>query len=269
MSAGATAVLFDLDGTLVDTAPDLVDAVNRTRAALGHAPVPEAQVRPHVSRGGMAMLRAGIPEAGEPDQALLKRFLDLYLEHIFVRTALFPGMGDVLDEIEARGHRVLMKHWAQHIEVVDGKARAVVVQSPEGEKRFEAEHVISTMPVRSLVRALSPAVPDSVGKAAEGLRYRDFLVVALMLRKENLFPDNWIYIHTPGVKVGRIQNFNNWSQAMVPEPGMTCLGMEYFCFKGDGLWDSPDEALIAQASRELEELGLAKAADVVDGAFDR
>ena len=99
----ANAVLFDLDGTLVDTAPDLVDAVNRTRAALGLAPVPEAQVRPHVSRGGMAMLRAGIPEAGEPDQALLKRFLDLYLEHIYVRSQLFPGMAAVLDAIEARG----------------------------------------------------------------------------------------------------------------------------------------------------------------------
>jgi len=173
------------------------------------------------------------------------------------------------EQIEARGHRVLMKHWAQHIEVVDGKARAVVVQSPEGEKRFEAEHVISTMPVRSLVRAINPAVPDAVREAAEGLRYRDFLVVALMLKKENLFPDNWIYIHTPGVKVGRIQNFNNWSQAMVPVPGMTCLGMEYFCFKGDGLWESKDDDLVKQASIELEALGLAKASDVVDGAVIR
>jgi phosphoglycolate phosphatase len=103
VSVSATAVLFDLDGTLVDTAPDLVDAVNRTRAALGLAPVPEPQVRPHVSRGGMAMLRAGIPEAGEPDQVLLKRFLHIYLENIFVRSALFPGMAEVLDAIEARG----------------------------------------------------------------------------------------------------------------------------------------------------------------------
>jgi N-acetyl-D-muramate 6-phosphate phosphatase len=103
VTARATAVLFDLDGTLVDTAPDLVDAVNRTRAALGLPPVPEAQVRPHVSRGGMAMLRAGIPEAGEPDQRLLQRFLDLYLEHIFVRSTLFPGMPEVLEAIEARG----------------------------------------------------------------------------------------------------------------------------------------------------------------------
>lgn len=193
------------------------------------------------------------------------------LIHEFQYPRLGPGqMWEMAAEkIVQRGNRVLMKHWVKQIEVIDGHARAVIVESADGEQRFEADHVISTMPVRSLVRALSPAVPDSVGKAAEGLRYRDFLVVALMLRKEHLFPDNWIYIHTPGVKVGRIQNFNNWSQAMVPEPGMTCLGMEYFCFKGDGLWDSPDEALIAQASRELEELGLAKAADVVDGAVIR
>ena len=193
------------------------------------------------------------------------------LIHEFQYPRLGPGqMWEMAaQKIEQRGNRVLMKHWVKQIELIDGHARAVIVESPEGEQRFEADHVISTMPVRSLVRSLAPAVPESVGRAAEGLRYRDFLVVALMLRKENLFPDNWIYIHTPGVKVGRIQNFNNWSQAMVPEPGMTCLGMEYFCFKGDGLWDSPDEALIAQASRELEELGLAKAADVVDGAVIR
>jgi protoporphyrinogen oxidase len=75
--------------------------------------------------------------------------------------------------------------------------------------------------------------------------------VALMLEAENLFPDNWIYIHTPGVKVGRIQNFNNWSKAMVPVPGRTCLGMEYFCFKGDGLWDASDADLVRLATEEF------------------
>ena len=85
------------------------------------------------------------------------------------------------------------------------------------------------------MRSLRPAPPPAIRAAADGLAYRDFLVVALILRRDNLFPDNWIYIHTPGVKVGRIQNFNNWSAAMVPEPGVTCLGMEYFCFEGDGL----------------------------------
>jgi protoporphyrinogen oxidase len=172
-------------------------------------------------------------------------------------------------KIQALGGQVLMKHYVTAIEHQDGKIVAVRAETPEGEKRFEAEHFFSTMPVRSLVRALDPRVPHGVMDDADGLRYRDFLVVALMLDKEDLFPDNWIYIHTPGVKVGRIQNFNNWSKAMVPDAGTTCLGMEYFCFKGDGLWDSSDADLIAQAARELEQLGLAKAADVKDGAVIR
>jgi protoporphyrinogen oxidase len=171
--------------------------------------------------------------------------------------------------VEERGSPVLMRHWVKKIEHSDGRIRAVVAETPDGERRFTGEHFISTMPVRSLVRALSPAPPPAVRDAAEGLRYRDFIVVALMLMKEGLFPDNWIYIHTPGVKVGRIQNFNNWSQAMVPVPGTTCLGMEYFCFKGDGLWESADADLIAQAARELQDLGLAQSADVVDGAVIR
>ena len=172
-------------------------------------------------------------------------------------------------KIEKLGGRVLMKHYVTAIEHRNGKIVAVRAQTPEGERRFEAEHFFSTMPVRSLVRALDPKPAQPVLDDAEGLKYRDFLVVALMLKKEDLFPDNWIYIHTPGVKVGRIQNFNNWSKAMVPEPGTTCLGMEYFCFKGDGLWDSSDADLVKQAARELEELGLAKASDVHDGAVIR
>ena len=107
-------------------------------------------------------------------------------------------------------------------------------------------------------------------RARDGLKYRDFLVVALMLKRENLFPDNWIYIHTPGVKVGRIQNFNNWSAAMVPTPGITCLGMEYFCFEGDGLWTSRDADLIAAGGRRAgSSSASARAEDVVDGKVVR
>jgi protoporphyrinogen oxidase len=94
-------------------------------------------------------------------------------------------------------------------------------------------------------------------------------VVALVLNRENLFPDNWIYIHTPGVKIGRIQNFNNWSKAMVPDPGRTCLGMESFCFEGDGLWSASDAELIELARRELGILELADPALVVDGTVVR
>jgi protoporphyrinogen oxidase len=90
-----------------------------------------------------------------------------------------------------------------------------------------------------------------------------------MLDQEDLFPDNWIYIHTPGVKVGRVQNFNNWSAALIPEPGRTCLGLEYFCFEGDGLWESSDEDLIRLATKELSDLELAGNAGVLDGTVIR
>ena len=199
------------------------------------------------------------------------------LIHEFRYPRLGPGqMWEACrDRVEALGNRVLMQHYATAIECtvdpVTGSSRVHGVRATagSGEQFFPADHVISTMPVRSLVRALEPQAPAKVRAAAEGLRYRDFIVVALILKRDDLFPDNWIYIHTPGVKVGRIQNFNNWSKAMVPDEGHTCLGMEYFCFKGDGLWESADSDLIAQAARELEELGLASAADVVDGTVIR
>jgi protoporphyrinogen oxidase len=179
------------------------------------------------------------------------------------------------DRIEASGNRVLMRHYVAGIEYVSdpvtGIRRVTVVRATtaDGERCFPADHVVSTMPVRSLVRALLPAAPPDICDEADGLRYRDFIVVALILDRADLFPDNWIYIHTPGVKVGRIQNFNNWSRAMVPDPGRTCLGLEYFCFKDDGLWSSSDADLIALASRELESLGLARAGQVVDGTVIR
>ena len=173
------------------------------------------------------------------------------------------------DRIEEMGNRVLMGHKVSGIDLQDGRVVGVRAESAVGEQYFPADHVISTTAVRSLVRALSPEPPPSVLAAANGLRYRDFVAVALILGREKMFPDNWIYIHTPGVQVGRIQNFNNWSQAMVPVPGKTCLGLEYFCFKGDGLWESSDADLIAQAVRELEVLNIAQASDVEDGAVIR
>jgi len=179
------------------------------------------------------------------------------------------------DRVREMGNEVLVDHRATQIECTldpvtsARRVASVRASTPEGERILPAEHVISTMPVRSLVRAIEPAPGTAIRAAAEGLRYRDFLTVALIVNGDNLFPDNWIYIHTPGVQVGRIQNFNNWSRAMVPEAGRTCLGMEYFCFEGDGTWESTDGDLIAKAARELEELGLGQAADVVDGTVIR
>jgi len=171
--------------------------------------------------------------------------------------------------VEAWGGQVLLKHPVGAVEISGGRAVAVRVTTPDGERRFEGEHFIVTMPLRSLTRAIDPPPPSSVGVAGEGLQYRDFVLVALILDRSKLFPDNWIYVHTPGVKVGRIQNFNNWSRAMVPDPGKTCLGMEYFCFEGDGLWTSTDADLVALATRELSLLALADSARVVDGTVVR
>jgi protoporphyrinogen oxidase len=173
------------------------------------------------------------------------------------------------DRIRALGGRVLMKHDVTKIETQQGVVTAVCAKTPNGEERFAAQHVISTMPIRHLVRALDPAVPEAIRTSGEGLNYRDFLTVALIIDQEKLFPDNWMYIHTPGVKVGRIQNFNNWSQAMVPEAGKTCLGLEYFCFEGDGMWTMADSGLVALATKELGELGLADPTKVVDGTVVR
>ena len=174
------------------------------------------------------------------------------------------------DRVTALGGEVLLQHRVTGVEVRDGRVVAVRAATPNGERRMECDHLISTTDVRALVRALEPAPPDAVRRAGEGLRYRDFLVVALMVDRARLFPDNWLYVHTPGVKVGRIQNFNNWSAAMVPDPDRTtCLGLEYFCFEGDGLWNSADADLVALATRELRQLGLIGDATVFDGTVVR
>jgi protoporphyrinogen oxidase len=134
-------------------------------------------------------------------------------------------------------------------------------------KFFTARHVISSAPIRELVSSIQPQ--PACKPAADNLRYRDFLTVALVVDKPDLFPDNWIYIHEPAVKVGRIQNFRSWSPEMVPDDKLACLGLEYFCFEGDGLWNSSDEDLIALAKRELAFVGLAREDEVRDGCVVR
>ena len=111
--------------------------------------------------------------------------------------------------------------------------------------------------------------PPAIQAAARKLKYRDFLIVTLILEGRDLFPDNWVYIHSPEVEVGRIQNFRSWSEQMVPDDDRTSIGMEYFCNIDDELWKRDNKELIKQASRELEWLGLAKASAVVDGTVIR
>lgn len=134
--------------------------------------------------------------------------------------------------------------------------KSVTVRRNGETHQISGDHFISSMPVTALVHRLDPAPPDHVIQAARSLKYRDFLIVSIVIDEADLFPDNWIYIHSPEFKVGRIQNFKNWSAAMVPDQSKTCLGMEYFCSEGDALWELSDTELIDLASREIVELGL-------------
>jgi len=136
-------------------------------------------------------------------------------------------------------------------------------------EHFTAEHLISSMPIRELIAQLELRLPTRALKAAKQLRYRDFLTVGLILRDKDRFSDNWIYIHDSSVQVGRVQNYKSWSPEMVPDPSFCCYGLEYFCFDGDELWNSADADLIALAKREIQQIGLGAAVDVVDGCVIR
>ncbi len=182
-----------------------------------------------------------------------------------------PGqMWETLAEhLQSRGYPVLVERPVVRI-CHDGKqVVSIETRGPHGSERHEGTHFISSMPIRELVGALDPAPPADVLKAAQNLRYRDFLIVSLVIDRKDLIPDNWIYIHEPGVRVGRIQNFKNWSPDMVPDSNKTCLGMEYFVFENDEMWSSSDEDLIARAKKEIVALGLARLEEIEDGAVVR
>jgi len=146
----------------------------------------------------------------------------------------------------------------------------VSARTPDGTiEQYSAEHLISSMPIGQLVAQIAPRLPDASLRSGNSLRYRDFLTVGLILRERHRFDDNWIYIHDPNVKVGRVQNYKSWSPEMVPDPQFCAYGLEYFCFEGDGLWATSDDQLIALAKKELEQVGLASAEDVLDGCVIR
>jgi protoporphyrinogen oxidase len=182
-----------------------------------------------------------------------------------------PGMmwETVADIVQRRGAEIRLGAAVERIHWEDGKVTAVRVAVNGRSELVEGTHFINSMPLRDLIQSFEPPVPAPVLAAAMDLKYRDFLTVALIVNQADLFPDNWIYVHDPDVKVGRIQNFKNWSPAMVPDPASACLGLEYFCFEGDGLWTMPDPDLVELGRKELAVLGLARAADIEDGTVVR
>jgi protoporphyrinogen oxidase len=182
-----------------------------------------------------------------------------------------PGMlwNAVRRQIESRGGEVRMSGGVTTVHRQDMRITAVSTAVDGKVQRVEGTHFISSMPITDLMRKLDPPPPPQVLAAASKLRYRDFLTVCLIVNRENLFPDNWIYIHDPTVQIGRIQNFKNWSPDMVPDPKKTSLGLEYFCTAGDALWSKSDSDLIELAKQELNQTGLARYEDVEDGCVFR
>lgn len=178
-----------------------------------------------------------------------------------------PGMmwEKTQEIVEARGSRVIFETPVDKIYWEPGRVLGVRA----GGRVYRGSHFVSSMPIRQLIEVLDPRPPEDLLRAAGCFRYRDFLTIALVVKGTNLFPDNWIYVHDPSVRVGRIQNYSNWSPEMSPDPGYTCLGLEYFCWEGDDLWTLPDEDLLALGRRELAALGILDVANVTDGAVLR
>jgi protoporphyrinogen oxidase len=186
-----------------------------------------------------------------------------------------------------RGPGMMWETCAQHVRRLGGEIRmgttvvgchrdqalgrwTIVSQDADGRRHSLAvDHVISSEPIRQLVNGITPPMSEPARAAANALRYRDFLTVVLILKDRGAVSDNWIYIHDPGVRVGRVQNFKSWSPEMVPDPGMACYGLEYFCFEGEELWNAPEAELIDLGRRELAAIGLADVDDVVDGCVVR
>jgi protoporphyrinogen oxidase len=174
------------------------------------------------------------------------------------------------DRIRAQGGEIQLDRRVVEVEH-DGEAVVSFLARDSAGRhiRYFGRHFLSTLPIRDLIGAMRPPAPPEVVRAAESLRYRDFLTVVLIVDRAQTFPDNWIYIHEPEVRLGRIQNFKNWSPDLVPDPAKTSLGLEYFCFEGDDLWSRSDAELLELGRREIDSIGLVRASEVSDGCVVR
>ncbi|MBD2387211.1 NAD(P)/FAD-dependent oxidoreductase [Cylindrospermum sp. FACHB-282] len=185
--------------------------------------------------------------------------------------ALGPGMmwEKFQEAVDSKGGQVCLNTGVIRIEREGNHINKIIAQKDGETFQIAGENFISTMPVTTLIDRLDPPAPDEVIQAAKSLNYRNFIIVSLIIDAKDLFPDNWIYVHSSEVKVGRIQNFKNWSPEMVPDANKTCLGMEYFCSYGDEIWTMSDSELLDLATTEIARLGLAEANKVEDGVVLR
>jgi protoporphyrinogen oxidase len=218
---------------------------------------------------GSAIKHAILPNRKPKDRTqVVKTLIDT-----FRYPRLGPGMMWELctQKIQALGGEVRLGHRVTGCRF-DAARNLWIVTTRDASGRTEehcGEHMISSMPMRELVQQIEPTLSDEVSRAGQSLRYRDFVTVGLIVRDQGTFSDNWIYIHDPSVQVGRVQNYKSWSPEMVPDPAYSSYGLEYFCFEDDRMWSAPDAELIELAKKEIQQINLARAADVVDGCVIR
>jgi protoporphyrinogen oxidase len=205
------------------------------------------------------------------------------VETSLIERFLYPKLGPgqmweyVAKDVQEMGGEILMNLNVVNVKVKDNKVESIDVRdSQTGEiKTFHGDYYFSTMAIKDLIRAMAPPPPAKVREISEGLTYRDFVTVGLLVKKLKLKPDasdrdrklisdNWIYIQEPDVKLGRLQIFNNWSPYLVADPTKVWMGLEYFCDEGDAIWNKTETEMVAFASKELEQIGIIDAKDVVD-----
>jgi len=189
----------------------------------------------------------------------------------FQYPVLGPGMmwERFKEFVEQRGGQVQLDSPVLKVIRAKNRITSIIIRHQDRVTGIAGEQFISTMPLTELVAALDPPAPDEVIHAARQLNFRALIVVGLIINRADLFPDNWIYVHSPDVKVGRIQNPKNWSADLVPDLRKTSLGLEYFCSEGDAIWTMSDVDLIELATREIDSLGLADIKNVEDGVVFR
>ena len=209
-------------------------------------------------------IKSLVPQKKNSNKKVIKTLIDNFDYPIYG-----PGMlwESAKNKIDSLGGKILMDSKVTKVQLKDKTVKYCEINNDE--KQYFANDFISTLPIKELINIIEPTPPSVVIEAANQLKYRDFLTVVLILNEENVFPDNWIYIHEPNVRLGRIQNFKNWSLEMVPQSSQTSLGLEYFCNEGDDLWEKKDEELISFGLEEVVQIGITKTASFLDGTVVR
>ena len=209
-------------------------------------------------------LKSLVPQKKNSNKKVIKTLIDNFDYPIYG-----PGMlwESAKNKIDSLGGKILMDSKVTKVQLKDKTVKCCEINNDE--KQYFANDFISTLPIKELINIIEPTPPSVVIEAANQLKYRDFLTVVLILNEESVFPDNWIYIHEPNVRLGRIQNFKNWSSEMVPQSSRTSLGLEYFCNEGDDLWEKKDEELISFGLEEVVQIGITKTASFLDGTVVR